>query len=93
MISGMMESRILGNSVLLMILIPFASICALIVGLLFSFAVIRKEEETKEIDFSIYCGVALFLIGIVLFITGANERHLPRTIVLWTMIIFIKWGY
>lgn len=59
----------------IMVLILFAFICVLIVGLLFSFAVIRKEEEFKEINFSIYYGVALFLFGLLL-ITRANEWHL-----------------
>lgn len=73
--------------------IVFALIYALIFGLLFSFVVSRKQEDFKEISFSIYYGVALVLFGLFLFITRAHERHLLPTIVFLTMITFIKSEY
>jgi Gpi18-like mannosyltransferase len=73
--------------------IIFALIYALILGLLFRFAVTRKDEELGGFSFSIYYSVTLVLFGLFLFVTRAHERHLLPTIVFLTIIVFVRREY
>jgi Gpi18-like mannosyltransferase len=73
--------------------IIFAVIYALILGLLFRFAVTRKDEELGGFSISIYYSVTLVLFGLFLFVTRAHERHLLPTIVFFTIVVFVRREY
>ena len=71
--------------------IIFASIYAVIAGLLLRVVHISAGVRDKEFSYFIYQAITLILFSLFLFITRAHERHLLPAIVFFTLIAYRHW--
>lgn len=71
--------------------IIFASIYALIAGLLLRVVYINRGDRNREFSYFIYQAITLILFSLFLFITRAHERHLLPAIVFFTLLTYRHW--
>jgi Gpi18-like mannosyltransferase len=71
--------------------IIFASIYAVIAGLLLRLVYKGEGVRSKEFSYFIYQAITLILFSLFLFITRAHERHLLPAIVFFTLITYHHW--
>ncbi len=69
----------------------FFTLYALIMGLLFRFALVKREEDGSVFEYVIFEAITLILFSLFLFVTRAHERHLLPAIVFFTIIAYKSW--
>jgi hypothetical protein len=69
----------------------FATLYALVMFLLFTYALLKRNTEKTAFSYLILEVVTLILFSLFLFVTRAHERHLLPAIVFFTLIAFRSW--